>query len=73
MFILGKSYIGSFESPEVTYKNKILDKMVNNLQPYYSLPVVLPPPRADNPRTHNSSDHSYAVAIPWDRAEAKVP
>ena len=35
----------------------------------YAVPVLLPPAKPDNSKTHKSSDHSYAMAIPINRAE----
>ena len=52
-----------------TYKNKILDIIVTNAYKQYAIPVILPPPRPDNPITHKNSDHAIVMTVPIDRAE----
>ena len=47
-----------------TYKSKILDVIMTNLYPAYSVPVVVPPILPDDPTRGAPSDHSIVIATP---------
>ena len=47
-----------------THCGGILDIIITNMQPRYSVPVIRPPIRPDSSTQDKPSDHSVAVAVP---------
>ena len=45
-----------------------MDILLTNLHKFYSVPVLVPPVPADNPRQGKPSDHSVPIATPHSSA-----
>ena len=49
---------------KATHAGGVLDIIITNIQPKYTVPIIRPPARPDNPGLGRPSDHSFAVAVP---------